>query len=490
MRILAVLYILGWILAAVAGAMLVPTIFAIALDSIVQVQAFVIPAFVVGFLAGCMIIAFKSRQPFYGRRQNLLLLVLVWTVIPAAAALPFYTSGFPENAVAAYFEASSGFTTTGATVLKDLGHTPASIIVWRALLQWLGGLATLLSLATLLGPLSGSVVEDRQLRLIGHTAHGTTLHMREAVRTIVPLFTALTAGCFIALSASGIPPFDAFCLSLSAVSTGGFMPRDGTILLYGAPLAELSLALFTTLGAVSIIWVRAILQMRWPIVRETHEPAWIFSIVGVLGIFLAVALIVRTGDYTLTTISHSITLGLASAASLVTTSGFAISEQTHALLPYMAVLCLCIVGGGRLSTAGGLKVYRIASMIRQLGREFRLLVYPHGVRPSRHGAEALDVEVVKGVWIMFTAFVLVIGTIAMIVAWAGVPFGGAIMASAGAVSNIGPVYELSRPFDFPNAPSYAQMAPVAQLALCAGMVFGRVEILALLTVFNAVFWRD
>lgn len=490
MRVLAVLYILGWVLAAIAGAMLVPAMFALALDSIVQIQAFVIPAFVVGFLAGCMIIAFKSRQPFYGRRQNLLLLVLVWTMVPAAAALPFYTSGYPDSIVAAYFEASSGFTTTGATVLGGLSQTPESIIVWRALLQWMGGLATLLSLATLLGPLSGSVIEDRQLRLISHTATGTMLHMREAVRTIVPLFTALTSACFVALSASGIPPFDAFCLSLSALSTGGFMPRDGTIILYGAPLAELSLAFFMVLGGVSVIWVRAVLQMRWTIVRETHEPAWIFMIVGGIGVFLAAALVVRTGDYTLSTMSHAVTLGLASAASLVTTSGFAVSEQTYALLPYMAVLCLCIIGGGRLSTAGGLKVYRIASMLRQLGREFRLLVYPHGVRPSRHGAEALDVEVVKSVWIMLTAYILVVGAVTMAVAGAGVPFSGAVMAATGAVSNIGPVYEFSRTIDFPSAPTYAQMSPAAQLMLSAGMVFGRMEILALLTIFNTVFWRN
>lgn len=490
MRAVAVLYILGWVLAIVAAAMLIPASFAVAVDSIVLVQAFIFPAIGVGFLAGGMIISFKSRDVFAGRRQSLLLLALVWFVVPIAGALPFYTSGFPGDAIAAYFEAVSGFTTTGATVLTDLSNVPASIIVWRALLQWIGGLATLVALAALLGPLSGPALIDRQLRLIGHGTHGTALHMREAIRSMTPLYTALTIGCFVALSLSGIPSFDAFCLSLSALSTGGFMPRDGTFVLYDAPMAELSLTVFMAIGAISIIWVRAIFQMRWPLVREIREPIWIMWAIGLSGLVLGIALAIRTGDASAMTLLHSLTLGLASAASIISTTGFAISHQTNALIPFIVLLAVCLVGGGRFSTAGGLKVYRIASMLRQLGREFRLLVYPHGVRPSRHGAESLDSEVVKSVWITLAAFILIIGTIAMILAWTGVPFSGALLAATGSVSNIGPAYEFARIADFPNAPTYAQMSPVAQITLSAGMIFGRVEILALLSIFNVIFWRN
>lgn len=490
MRAIPVLYVLGWALAVLAATMLLPVLFAIALDTIVQVQAFAVPAIVIGFLAGCMIISFRGREQFSGRRQGLLLLALMWTLVPAAAALPFYTSGVLATPVAAYFEATSGFTTTGATVIIKLGETPSSIIVWRALLQWIGGLATLVSLATLLGPLSGSTIEDRQLRLVGNSAQGTLQHMREAIKTILPLYSALTAACFIALSVSGIEAFDAFCLSLSTLSTGGFMPRDGTIILYGSPAAELVLAFFMIIGAISIIWLRAITQMRWQIVRETREPAIIFTSVLVLGLVIAIMIVARSGHFGFATLFHALTLGLSSAASLVSTTGLRISEQSLSTLPYIVLLVVCIIGGGRFSTAGGLKVFRVMSMMTQLGREFRLLVYPHGVRPSSHGAEALDVEVVKGVWITMAAFILTIGTVAMVLAWSGVQFGGALLAAAGAVSNMGPVYEFARMENFPNAPSYAAMTPFGQLILCIGMIFGRLEILSLMGMFLTIFWRD
>lgn len=490
MRAIPVLYVLGWAFAVLAGAMLLPALFAIALDSIVQVQAFTVPAVVIGFLAGCMIIAFRGRERFSGRRQGLLLLALMWTLVPAAAALPFYSSGFPGSAVLAYFEATSGFTTTGATVITKLGETPASIVVWRALLQWIGGLATLVSLATLLGPLSGSAIEDRQLRLVGHSSQGTLQHMREAIKTILPLYSAMTAACFIMLSVFGIPPFDAFCLSLSTLSTGGFMPRDGTVILYGSPLAELTLAFFMIIGAISIIWLRAITQMRWQIVRETREPIVILWTVLVLGLAMAAVIAARAGDFSIQALFHATTLGLASAASLVSTTGTYISEQSFTSVPYIVLLAICIVGGGRFSTAGGLKIFRIMSMTRQLGREFRLLIYPHGVRPSSHGAEALDVEIVKAVWITMTAFVFTIGIVAMVLAGTGVQFGGALLAAAGAVSNMGPVYDFARPENFPNAPAYAAMTPLGQLVLCVGMIFGRLEILSLMGMFLTIFWRD
>jgi len=490
MRAIPVLYVLGWALAVLAGTMLLPIVFAIARDSIVQVQAFSVPAIAIGFLAGCMIIAFRGREQFSGRRQGLLLMALMWTFVPAAAALPFYSAGFPNNAIAAYFEAASGFTTTGATVITKLGETPASIIVWRALLQWIGGLATLVSLATLLGPLTGSVIEDRQLRLVGNSAQGTLQHIREAIKTILPLYSALTAACFISLIVSGIPSFDAFCLSLSTLSTGGFMPRDGTIILYGAPLAELVLAVFMTIGAISIIWIRAATQMRWQIVRETKEPFRIFGVVLVLGSILAITIAARAGEISFSTLFHAMTLGLASAASLISTTGLQISEQSLSSIPYIILLIICIIGGGRFSTAGGLKVFRIMSMMRQLGREFRLLVYPHGVRPSSHGAESLDVEVAKSVWITMTAFILTIGIVATLLAWSGLQFGGALIAAAGAVSNIGPVYDFALPGNFPNAPTYAAMNPFAQITLCIAMIFGRLEILAMMGMFLTMFWRD
>ena len=490
MRAYAVFHLLGWVLAALAAAMLFTAAFAISQDSLVAIQAFVAPAFLVGFLGGCLILAFKNSAVFSTRWDSLFLLGLIWLVVPIAAALPFYYAGFPKSAIAGYFEATSGFTTTGATTIVDLSQTPRSIIIWRAVLQWGGGLTTLLSLVAILGPLSGSHLLDRQLRVIGRSTHGSVRHMLEALRSIAPLYSALTMACFVALVFSGIPPFDAFCLALSTISTGGFMPREGTIALYGSPAAELFLTFFMCTGAVSIVWFRALLQRRWTLARETREPFWIIGLIVFSGIFLCVQLLANSVSLEWREALHFLTIGLATAASIVTTTGFFISDDAQNLIPFMILLGLSFIGAGRFSTAGGLKMYRVLSMIRQAGRELRILIYPHGVRPARHGEEARDIEIIRAIWITFASYILVLGSLAILLSAFGLGFQGAMLAGAGALGNIGPVYEMARTANFANAPSYDAMSATTQLTLCLGMIFGRVEVLALLTFLNLANWRD
>ncbi len=486
----AVFHVAGWVLLVLAVLMLPPAAVAVALDPVPVVQAFVFPAVSVAFLGGAMVLAFRERGTTFGRWQSLLLLGFVWTVVPVAGALPFYAAGIPKTAVAAFFEAMSGFTTTGATAIVDLSQAPTAIILWRALLQWAGGLATLVALVTILSPLIGSELLDRQLRMLGRRSHRSARQVFDALQTIAPIYALLTAACFIGLLLSGIPAFDALCLSLSTVSTGGFMPRNGTIALYGSPAAELCLTVFMVASAVSVVWLRALLQMRWRFVRQTREPYWIFALVTGLGVILCVLLTLDGAQTGWAAAFHALTLGLATAASIVSTTGFAISDSMHQFVPYMVLLGLCIMGGGRLSTAGGLKVYRIVAMLRQMDRELRLLVYPHGVRSSWFGRETADTAVIQAIWIMFAAYVVVHGTLAIVLASTGIRLAPALLAAAGAISNIGPAYDMARLGSFPEAPLYAAMSPLAQIALSLGMVLGRVEILALLTLLNFANWRE
>jgi len=490
MRALAVFYILGWLLAISATAMLIPAAFAVALDSIAVVEAFLFPAVVIGFIGVNMLIAFRGQEYLGGRRQSVFLLAAVWVVVPLAGALPLYAAGFPEEFVPAFFEAASGFTTTGASVIVDLASVPSAIIVWRAVLQWMGGLATLLILATVLGPLVGGDLLDRQFRLVARSEQRSTRQLAETGRTIFLIYGSLTLLCFLGLLLSGLPAFDAFCLSLSTVSTGGFMPREGTIALYGSSMAEIVLAVFMLLGAVSIVWVQAVIFGRWTLVKEMREPFLIGLFVLLLGTAITVMLLQESPITSIRSVFDAIALGLATAASLLSTSGFLVSERAHSFVPFMVVFAICVVGAGGFSTAGGLKVHRVWAMFRQLGRELRLLVYPHGVRPSAFGGESREVELMTAIWTTFAAFILAIGALAVVLAAAGVPFAGAFLASASAIGNIGPAYELTRVVDFPNAPSFADMSPWSQLALCGGMILGRTEVVVLLSLLSVAYWRD
>ena len=480
----------GWLFAVMAAAMTLPIAIAVAFEETSVAHAFVATAAILGFVGGALIFALKGTEILAGRRQGLFLLCTIWLVVPLVAALPFYISGHPGSLVPAYFEAVSGFTTTGATVFIDLSNVPHSILVWRSFLQWLGGLITLLALAVILGPLTGHDLLDGQLRQIGRSTHGTLHHTASAIRSILPIYGGLTLACFTLLLSASIPPFDAFCLSLSTLSTGGFMPRSGTIALYGSSSAELVLAIFMFLGAVNMLWIRAILQFRWRNLRAIKEPVWIGVTMLVLGVLLTIPLLINSPEAGFRSVYHSFTLGLATAASFVSTSGFAISDRTHDAIPYMFVLIICLIGGGRFSTAGGLKFFRVAAMFRQSGRELRFLVFPHGVRPSRYGKESSDIQVLRTLWTNFTVVIIALFILTAILAASDVPLSAGLLAAVSAVSNIGPAYFFLPVAEIASAPPYGEMAPSAQLALCLGMVLGRVEVLALLSLMNFAYWRS
>ncbi|MEC9367818.1 MAG: potassium transporter TrkG, partial [Pseudomonadota bacterium] len=434
MPLLTVLYLFGWTLLSLAGVMLIPVVVALRLDGIAAAQTFAVPAVLLCILSSLLIMAFRGHNELQRRRQNLLLLVCAWLLIPAAAALPLYLAGFPGNFLHAYFEAVSGFTTTGATIFDDLGQLPKSIILWRAMLQWLGGLTTLLALLALLGSLSGTDLMDRQLRLIGRPAQDGAENLFEVMQSVAPLYLALTVVCFLLLVVFGTPSFEALCLALSAISTGGFAPRSQPLAAYVPPAAQLVLALFMILGAVSFVWVRAIFQMRWPIIRETREPFWIIWLTGAAALVAIVVLSAVEPAYGPGGAFRLVASGIASAASLISTTGFVITDPARFPLPVILLATVCIVGGGRFSTAGGLKVFRVFLMLRQVSRELRQLIYPHGVRAARFGDEARESELLKATWITFAAFIITLGTIMALVAYSGVPVAGALLAAAGALS--------------------------------------------------------
>lgn len=490
MRPVTVLYFLGWLLTISAVAMTIPTVFAAALDPPGVAQRFFVPAIAIGVIGINLIIAFKGPSATFGRRQSLMLMASVWIVVPLACALPFTAVETPNGFMGAYFESVSGFTTTGATVFTDLKDVPRSIIVWRALLQWLGGLTTLLAIAGLIGPLAGRDMAGGQFKLVSHATEVSSRNMREAVQIVTPLYSAMTAGCFILLIVFGMPPFDAFCLALSTVSTGGFMPKDGSLALYGLPLAEFVMSVFMVLSAVSVVWVRAIVQGRWATVREMREPYVVVIAIAVSGVLLGLAIIPEIPATGVLGWLHAMTQGIATMASLLTTTGFVTSELGLDAIPYMALLAICIVGAGRFSTAGGLKVFRVIAMLRQLGRELRLLVYPHGVRPSRYGDEARDVALMKVVWTTLVGFVLAIAVLAVVLGLAGLPMANSLIASAAAIGNAGPIYEIARVNDLRGVAPISEMSPLAYGAMSVGMIVGRLEVIAIFSLFTVAYWRS
>ncbi len=238
-----ILFHFSIVLLGFSFAMLLPVAVAAASGDTGALFDFFLIAAMSGFCALSFLFALQGRRSAFGRMQSFLLLILCWVVLGLIGALPFaIAAGLPL--VDSVFESFSGLTTTGATVFTNLADHSLAIIFWRAELQWLGGLLTLLSITLISAPAGIGGLPDRHIRL-AESPEGIMGHrVVNAVRDIAGLYLLTTVACMIFLLLSGIPPIDALCLALATVSTGGFVPIDGNISSYGNPYAEIALIIF------------------------------------------------------------------------------------------------------------------------------------------------------------------------------------------------------------------------------------------------------
>jgi len=484
-----IVFVMGWLLLGLVALMLPPIALAAAIAEAGAMEAFLIAGGITAFGGGALVTAFGGQAIVADRKHVLTILLCAWTGIPVLAALPFLILT-PMSWSAALFESVSAFTTTGASAFPRLVDVPQSLILWRALLQWAGGLLTLVSAIAILLPLYGG--EGFELGRAERTseAGGNRKQTNYALRVILPLYGGLTGACLILLMFANIPAFDALCLALSTVSTGGFMPRDGTIALYGSVSAELVLTVFMFLGAVSIFWTHTLLGGRFASAGASREPVYVLFAILFGGVVLTTLLWLRFPTIDAAWVQY-LSLGLAATASLISTTGFPVSEEVFTLIPFMLIVLVCAIGAGRLSTAGGLKVSRLLMMLSQAFNELNLLLFPHSIHPTVRTAGALRQVTIGTIWALFFLTMLVLALLILMLSATGIGFEAAMLAAVTSLSNAGPFYEIGRLAHLSaDAPAIWEMQPVAHLLMCAAMILGRMELLAVLSLARLLLQRE
>ena len=279
--------------------------------------------------------------------------------------------------------------------------------------------------------------------------------------------------------------FDAFCLAMSAVSTGGFLPVDGGLASYGNPAAEIILAVAMLIGATSIIWHRMIFSGRWQALRDHRESYWIIAAAIVIGIVFAIIFMDGENE----NISLALHRGFATGASLISTTGMSIEPSGFSALPIPLVLVIALVGGGAFSTAGGLRFFRVGGMLVESLKESQRLIYPHGIRPKVLGAREFDIGAMKAIWSLVTATLALLALVAVAISLSGIDFSGSLAATVAAFSNDGAVYHSAWP-EAANWPAFSNMPLPIQLLLAGVMIVGRLEIIAVVVAVTLLVWRS
>ena len=482
MAFASVIALLGRLVTLFALAMLAPAVCALGYGEARAAGIFAGTAAVTVFFGIAMVFATQGAEPRLRRGGDFLLVVLIWPVLAAFAAAPLFLLDVTASFTDAYFEALSGLTTTGATVLSGLDGELRSVLFWRAWLQWLGGLATIVLAVSVLPMLGVGGMQVFQSAM-PHGGHATVEERaRRSALALSWVYALLTALCAGLLWAAGMPGFDAVAHALSTLSTGGFTTRDGTLDSFGNPLTEGVLGVFMLAGALNITLVWAFFNGRFTAIRDDQECHMLLLIIVVAALLVAVTLNQQGGMDA----AEAFRQGLFATVSMITTTGFVNQVVTPwpVMLPIL-FLALIFIGGSSGSTAGGIKLMRLSLVIRQGRRELERLSHAHAVVRIHYGEQAVPEPVIQGLWSFFILYIAAFAGLSVALSAFGLGVEDAIAMALATLTNAGAGLAMVAGPDT----SYAMLPDAAKWILCAGMLLGRLELVVVIAVLTPMFWR-
>ncbi len=455
---------------------------------------------------GCgLILAGRQSKSFLGYREALLLVALSWIGGAAIAAIPYrlWSSFRADGAstphdfdsyASCFFEATSGLTTTGATVVQSLATLPRSLLLWRALTQWLGGLGIVVLFVAVLALLGSGGRRIYQLEAPGPTPEGVRPRIQDTARTLWLIYCGLSVAEILALRMCGMGWFDATCHTFTTLATGGFGTLDNSIVGFTSPMIHWVIIFFMVLAGINFSLYHQLLQNHWRKVLADTELRWYLGIMATGGVIVGYSVwrnisLARISDEASISFAETVRHAIFQVVSIQTTTGFVSADFDQWSFAAKATLVfLMFIGGSAGSTAGGIKVVRVIIVAKVIWAEMERVYSPKVVRGTRIGRTTIDPNLrvsilayVVGIVILFA-----VGTAGLMLFEAnkGIDITTAATASATTLNNVGP--GLARVGATQN---YAWFSPQSKILMCLLMLLGRLELFTILVLFTPRFWR-
>lgn len=482
--LLGVLNIVGSLLIWFALFFLLPIITALIYGELASLRGFVAGGAVTLF-SGVLIKLATQRYRYDLKPRDAYLLVTVsWLAVAAVATTPLLLDLPGLSFTKAYFETTSGLTTSGATMLNGLDQLPHSINFWRHALSWLGGMGIIV-LAVAILPLLG--VGGMQLYRSG--APGTVKDAKLAPRitatakTLWFVYAGLTGACALALWAAGMSLFDAICHAFSTMALGGFSTHDANIGFFNSPTIEFVLMIFMLIAAMNFAThFTAFRKGDFGAYRRDPEARWMLLVVLCSCVMITVFIDIK-GVYP--DFFQSLRYGAFSVISSATDSGFVNTSYGHwpvfAPMWMLFLGCLCANTG---STGGGIKMFRSLILIKQSLREMFTLVHPQAVAPLKISGQVVPNGVVYSVLAFIFLYFMTIATLTFVLLISGLDFVSAFSAIVACINNAGPGLNVVGP-----GSNYSSLSDFQSWTCIAAMFLGRVEIITFAVLFTPSFWR-
>ena len=414
-------------------------------------------------------------------QQAFLLTSLSWITIAIFGSLPFVFSSLNLSFTDAFFESMSGITTTGSTIITNLDSTPKAILLWRALLQWLGGIGIIVMAITLMPIMN---VGGMQLFKISasHNAEKIFPKSKEISLKLITIYLSLTIICSIFYNIFGMNFFDSVTHSMTTIATGGFSNYNESIGYFDSTLIEFTSIIFIFLGSLPFIAYIKFLNGDKKIFFTDSQIRLFFKITLISIIILIFYLILKNGNLDETNI---ISLSF-NVISILTGTGYVTEDFSNwGNFSIIFFLVLMFIGGCAGSTTCGIKIFRIQILYQFISNQLKKIVYPRGVFLIKYEKNNIDDKFMSSIISFIYLYIIIFFIITALLSISGLDFVTSISGAATSISNVGPGIGENIG---PNG-NFSQLSSSSKWILSLGMIMGRLEIFAILILFIPSFWR-
>ncbi|MDA0973522.1 MAG: TrkH family potassium uptake protein [Bacteroidetes bacterium] len=415
------------------------------------------------------------------KRDGFLVVTLGWVMMSVFGCLPYLFTGTIPDVTNAFFETISGFTTTGASILDDIESMPRSILLWRSLTQWIGGMGIIVLAVAILPILGIGSVQLFSAEAPGLKPDKIKPRIADTAKRLWFLYMALTVSEVILLWLGDMNLFDAINHSLTTLSTGGFSTKQASIAHWDSAYIHYVITGFMFLGGTNFILIYWLTHLKFKKLIENEEFRFYGGLVLVFSIVVSIALYLK-GDLSG---EESFRTSLFQVVSIVSTTGYATADYTlwgSGLTMFFFLLLFS--GGSAGSTAGGVKMVRHLILFKNSGAELKRQLHSNAIIPIRIDGKAIPMEMTSSVLAFMMLYIVLFALGSILLAAMGVDFDTAIGAVATSLGNVGPgINEVSPSYSFNFLPA------AAKWELGFLMLVGRLELFTVLMLFNPYYWR-
>ena len=414
-------------------------------------------------------------------QQAFLLTALSWLSIAIFGSLPFFFSELNLSITDSFFESMSGITTTGATILENIERSPKGILIWRAMLQWLGGIGVILMAITLM-----PIMNIGGMQLLKVTSYDTSEKIlpksKEVSLRLIKVYLTLTTLCAISYKIFGMNTFDSITHSMTTIATGGFSNYDQSIGYFSNPNIEIISILFILLGSIPfILYIKFISDDKKIIFKDEQVKLFLkLTLISILILFFYL-IIINKNIYEI-----HIRSVIFNVVSILTGTGYVTKEfDQWGNFPLIFFLILMFIGGCAGSTTCGIKIFRVHILYYFIRNQLMKIIYPRAIINLKYNNNKVEDKLIASIISFIYLYILIFFILASLLTLTGLDFITSISGAASSLSNVGPGLgsEIG-----PNS-NYSSLPDQSKWLLSIGMILGRLEIFALLIIFLPSFWR-